>query len=89
MKTAEQRKAESLLELQRHDVPYIDWLPHIESADEACVRSVESIAQRAIACLITIQAACNRNNDSYNCVNLRKLLITNPSNTNANVYNNS
>ena len=65
MKTAEQRKAESILELQRHDVPYIDWLPHIETVNEAYVRTIEEIAQRAIACLITIQAACDRNNDNY------------------------
>ena len=57
MKTPEQRKQASIAILQEHGVPYIDWLPVIEDASEARVRSAEEIARRAIACLITIQAA--------------------------------
>lgn len=65
MKTAEQRKAESITKLKQHNIPYIDWLPPIESADDAIYKTKETIAKRAIACLISIQAACDRNNDSY------------------------
>ena len=65
MKTPEQRKQASIAILQEHGVPYIDWLPVIEDASEARVRSAEEIARRAIACLITIQAAFDRYNDEY------------------------
>lgn len=65
MKTAEQRKADSIIKLAQHEVPYIDWLPHIEAADETVLKTRETIAKRAIACLISIQAACDRDNDSY------------------------
>lgn len=65
MKTAEQRKADSIIKLVQHEVPYIDWLPHIEAADETVLKTKETIAKRAIACLISIQAACDRDNDSY------------------------
>ena len=65
MKTPEQRKQVSIAILQEHGVPYIDWLPVIEDASEAHVRSAEEIARRAIACLITIQAAFDRYNGEY------------------------
>ena len=61
----EERKAASIAKLQAADIPYIDHLPMIEPASEVRVRSAEEIAQRAIACLITIQAACDRNAGSY------------------------
>lgn len=59
MKTLLQRKQESILKLQAQSIPYIEWLPHIESADEVIARSVESIAKRAIAYLMIIQVACD------------------------------
>lgn len=65
MKTPLQRKQESILKLQAQSIPYIEWLPHIESADEVIARSVESIAKRAIACLIIIQVACDLNNQQF------------------------
>lgn len=65
MKTAESRKIESIATLQRFDVPFIEWLPTIETANSVYIRSAEEVAQRSIACLIAIQAACDRNNDSY------------------------
>ena len=65
MKTPLQRKQESILKLQVQSIPYIEWLPHIESADEVIARSVESIAKRAIACLIIIQVACDLNNQQF------------------------
>lgn len=65
MKTSEQRKAESIVKLAQQDVPYIDWLPPIKSEDETVYKTKETIAKRAIACLISIQAACDQNNDSY------------------------
>ena len=65
MKTPLQRKQESILKLQAQSIPYIEWLPHIESVDEVIARSVESIAKRAIACLIIIQVACDLNNQQF------------------------
>ncbi|MGG2395709.1 DUF4272 domain-containing protein [Pseudomonas sp. SH1-B] len=63
--TPEQRKAASIARLQATDIPYIDHLPMIEAASDVRVRSKEEIARRAIACLVTIQAACDRNAGSY------------------------
>lgn len=65
MKAPLQRKQESILKLQAQSIPYIEWLPHIESADEVIARSAESIAKRAIACLIMIQVACDLNNQQF------------------------
>ena len=62
MKTAEQRKQESIAVLQSQNIPWIEHLPVIETADEVRLRSAEEIARRAIACLITIQLACDRQN---------------------------
>lgn len=64
-KDPEARKAESIAKLQAENIPAIDWLPVIESADEVRIRRAEEIARRAIACLITIQAACEQNEDNY------------------------
>ncbi len=65
MKNPQQRKQESILKLQAQAIPYIDWLPHIESSEEAVVRSAESIAKRAIACLLVIQVACDLEHDQF------------------------
>ncbi|USA52001.1 DUF4272 domain-containing protein [Acinetobacter sp. C32I] len=65
MKTPLQRKQESILKLQAQSIPYIEWLPHIESADEVIARSAEDIAKRAIACLIIIQVACDLNHQQF------------------------
>ncbi len=65
MKIPEQRKQASILKLQSQSVPYIDWLPYIEAADEIEPRSAEQIAKRAIACLLVIQAACDLNHDQF------------------------
>ncbi len=65
IKTAEQRKAESIKKLTQQNIPYIDWLPYIETADDAVYKTKEAIAKRAIACLISIQAACDRDNGIY------------------------
>lgn len=65
MKTPQQRKEESIFKLKSQSVPYIAWLPFIESADEIKLRSAEDIAKRAIACLLVIQAACDLNNDQF------------------------
>lgn len=64
-KDPEARKAASIAKLQAENIPAIDWLPVIESVDKARIRSAEEIARRAIACLITIQAACEQNEDNY------------------------
>jgi hypothetical protein len=65
-KDPEARKAASIAKLQAENIPAIDWLPVIESVDKARIRSAEEIARRAIACLITIQAACEQNDGNYN-----------------------
>ena len=64
-KDPEARKAASIAKLQAENIPAIDWLPVIESADEARIRRAEEIARRAIACLIAIQAACEQNEGNY------------------------
>jgi len=63
MKNPEQRKQESILKLKTKAIPYIDWLPHIESSDDVIPRSAEHIAKRAIACLLMIQVACDLDRD--------------------------
>lgn len=65
MKTPQQRKEQSIEILKQRNIPYIDWLPVIESVEEIQVRSAESIAQRAIACLWIIQVACDIDNGKY------------------------
>lgn len=65
MKNPEQRKQESILKLKTKAIPYIDWLPHIESSDDVIQRSAEHIAKRAIACLLMIQVACDLDRDQF------------------------
>lgn len=69
MITPEQRKARSLAILKTHNIPFLDDLPAISPAQDVRVRSAEDIARRAIACLIAIQAACDRHNDNYTVEN--------------------
>ncbi len=63
--TPEARKQASIARLEAAGIPYIEHLPCIESASEVRVRSAEEIARRAIACLIAIQAACDRQAGQY------------------------
>jgi len=65
MKNPEQRKQESILKLKTKTIPYIDWLPHIESSDDVIQRSAEHIAKRAITCLLMIQVACDLDGDQF------------------------
>ncbi len=65
MKSVKQRKQESISKLKQQGIPYIEHLPVIESFDEACIRSAEEIAKRAITCLLTVQIACDINNNKY------------------------
>lgn len=60
---AEGRKARSLENLKQYNIPYIDHLPVIETPDEVKIRTKDDIAKRAIACLITIQVACDRSEE--------------------------
>ena len=62
MKSAEERKQQSIALLKEQGVPYIEHLPVIETADDVRLRSAEEIARRAICCLITIQLACDLQN---------------------------
>ena len=59
MKSAEQRKQESLALLRQQKIPYLESLPVIETADFVRLRSAEEISRRAISCLLTIQLACD------------------------------
>lgn len=63
--TPEARKQASIDRLKAAGIPYIEHLPMIEAASEVRVRSAEDIARRAIACLIAIQAACDRQAGQY------------------------
>ncbi|ARC86505.1 hypothetical protein U732_3302 [Clostridium argentinense CDC 2741] len=56
-----ERKEKSIEILKANKVPYMEGLPVIEDANEIEMRSVEEIAKRAIACLISIQVACDIN----------------------------
>lgn len=65
MKSPEQRKQASIELLKKQEIPYIDWLPTLPDATSVRIRSAEEIARRAIACLIAIQAACDRDKNEY------------------------
>ena len=58
-KTAILRKNKSIKILKKYKVPYIEHLPCIETKENIRIRSKEEIAKRALACLITIQYACD------------------------------
>jgi hypothetical protein len=55
----EERRAKSIEILKEQGVPYMEQLPLRESEEEVTPRSAEEIARRAIACLLTIQVACD------------------------------
>lgn len=59
---AVKRKERSIKILNQHNVPYIEHLPVIETSDQVRIRTKDEIAKRAIACLITIQLACDMSN---------------------------
>ena len=59
MKTPQERKEKSIALLKERGVPYMEHLPLIEAEGEVNPRSAEEIARRAIACLLTIQVACD------------------------------
>lgn len=65
MKAPFLRKEQSIEILKQHSIPYIDWLPVLESADEVVMRSAEEIAKRAIACQWIIQVACDIHSEKY------------------------
>lgn len=52
------RKERSIEILKAHHVPYIQHLPAIETAEKVRIRTAEEIANRAVACLLAIQVAC-------------------------------
>ena len=56
-----ERKQKSIEILKANKVPYMEGLPVIEDVNEIEVRSAEEIAKCAIACLISIQVACDIN----------------------------
>lgn len=56
---AQIRKERSIEILKAYNVPYIEHLPVIETADCVRIRTAEEIARRAVACLFAIQVACD------------------------------
>jgi len=50
---AERRKARSIAKLRAHNVPYIDWLPYIETEKETKRRTTEEVGLR-ILCLALV-----------------------------------
>ena len=65
MKTADEHKEASIARLKQEGIPYIDWLPTIEAPEEAVLKSPEVIAERLVACLLTIQASFDQQADNY------------------------
>lgn len=59
MKDPQLRKQENMTRLQEMGIPVMEALPIIEDAAHVRIRSAEEIARRAIACLMTIQVACD------------------------------
>ncbi|MCL2639137.1 MAG: DUF4272 domain-containing protein [Oscillospiraceae bacterium] len=57
--TPQERRTKSIEILKEQGVPYMEQLPMLESEEGITPRSTEEIAKRAIACLITIQVACD------------------------------
>jgi hypothetical protein len=54
-----ERRNKSIEILKERGVPYFEQLPLREAEEEIKPRSAEAIARRAIACLLTIQVACD------------------------------
>ena len=65
MKTAEQRKQQSIERLKKEGVPYIEGLPALDEAKNITLKTPKEIAKRAIACLITIQAVFDQDAGEY------------------------
>lgn len=65
MKDPDIRKQENIAKLKELGIPFISHLPVIESADQVRIRTAEEIACRAICCLLTIQMACEINQNGY------------------------
>ena len=55
----QERKSKSIAKLKELGVPFMEHLPVIEGEEEINARSEQEIAKRAIACVLTIQLACN------------------------------
>lgn len=66
MKTAEERKQQSIERLKAEGIPFIDWLPTIEEPENVQLKSQKEIAKRLIACMICIQASLDQEANDYN-----------------------
>lgn len=62
MNNAILRKEKSINLLKSQNIPYIEHLPTIETAENVRIRTKEEIATRALCSLITIQVACDIDN---------------------------
>lgn len=61
------RKNKSIEKLKELGIAYLDTLPTIEDSSEVTLRSLDEICQRAIACLLSTQIACDiSENNDYN-----------------------
>lgn len=60
---AEKRKKRSIAVLKKQSIPYIDHLPVIADKSEVKLKTPLEIAKRVIASMITIQVACEIQNE--------------------------
>ncbi|MBR8462660.1 DUF4272 domain-containing protein [Campylobacter sp. faydin G-140] len=65
MKTAKQRRIESITRLKSENVPYFEQLPYLSDASQVKRRSVENIAKRAVTSLASIIMALSIDRGEY------------------------
>ncbi|MGL4523142.1 MAG: DUF4272 domain-containing protein [Bacilli bacterium] len=75
MSEASLRKLQSIELLKQFGIPFIEHLPVVETVNEVNARSVEEIAKRAIACLVSIQHACDAINENADIKESREMFL--------------
>lgn len=68
------RKAHSIAILKQYQIPFLESLPVIETKSSVRIRTKEEIARRVLACLITIQVACDMANGCDDMKESRRFL---------------
>lgn len=63
MDEAVNRKNKSIAILKSKNIPYIEHLPVIETKEEAKIKTVQEIAERAVCCIVSIQHSFDIIND--------------------------
>lgn len=59
MTIAEKRKQNSIKKLKRRKIDYLETLPLVESSVLLTLKSLDEICDRALACFVTFQFACD------------------------------